>query len=159
MLLREEIVRSLGEVQVIAEPFSRIDLVGVQTRLAIRQRQEEPPSANHKCEQHPSRSPQSQHSLTRDAILGRHHDSLASSIFVLGRGLGLRLLQDVFVQANGIKIEDEFEEGACDEGGREVGGEVVVEEELAAHEVEGEVVGGPAEEEEAGAVVEAGAGA
>ena len=35
-------------------------------------------------------------------------------------------------------------------------GEVVVEEELAAHEVEGEVVGGPAEEEEAGAVVEAG---
>jgi len=37
-----------------------------------------------------------------------------------------------------------------------VAGEVVVEEELAAHEVEGEVVGGPAEEEEAGAVVEAG---
>ena len=35
-------------------------------------------------------------------------------------------------------------------------GEVVVEEELAAHEVEGEVVGRPAEEEEAGAVVEAG---
>ena len=39
-----------------------------------------------------------------------------------------------------------------------MGGEVVVEEELAAHEVEGEVMGGPAEEEEAGAVVEAGAG-
>ena len=39
-----------------------------------------------------------------------------------------------------------------------MGGEVVVEEELAAHKVEGEVMGGPAEEEEAGAVVEVGAG-
>ena len=39
-----------------------------------------------------------------------------------------------------------------------MGGEVVVEEELSAHEVEREVMGGPAEEEEAGAVVEAGAG-
>ena len=37
-------------------------------------------------------------------------------------------------------------------------GEVVVEEELAAHDVEGDVVGGPEEEEEACAVVEAGAG-
>jgi len=37
-------------------------------------------------------------------------------------------------------------------------GEVVMEEELATHEVEREVVGGPAEEEEACAVVEAGAG-
>ena len=39
-----------------------------------------------------------------------------------------------------------------------MGGKVVVEEELTAHEVEGEVMGGPAEEEEAGAVIEAGAG-
>ncbi len=38
-----------------------------------------------------------------------------------------------------------------------MGGEVVVEEELAAHEVEGEVVGSPAKEEEAGGVVETGA--
>ncbi len=38
-----------------------------------------------------------------------------------------------------------------------MGGEVVVEEELSAHEVEGEVMGGPAEEEEAGTVIEAGA--
>lgn len=36
-------------------------------------------------------------------------------------------------------------------------GEVVVQEELAAHEEEGEVVGGPGEEEEAGGIVEAGA--
>ena len=39
-----------------------------------------------------------------------------------------------------------------------MGGKVVVEEELSTHKVEGEVMGGPAEEEEAGAVVKAGAG-
>ena len=38
-----------------------------------------------------------------------------------------------------------------------MGGEVVVEEKLTAHEIEGKVVGCPAEEEEACAVVKAGA--
>jgi hypothetical protein len=37
--------------------------------------------------------------------------------------------------------------------------EVVVQETLATHEPEGEVVGGPAEEKEARAIVQAGAGA
>ena len=67
-------------------------------------------------------------------------------------------MSDIVFQTDGIEIEDEFQQRAGYEGGGEVGGEVVMEEELAAHEVEGEVVGGPAEEEEAGAVVEAGAG-
>ena len=34
-------------------------------------------------------------------------------------------------------------------------GEIMVEEELATHEVEGEVVGGPAEKEKSGAVIQA----
>ena len=62
------------------------------------------------------------------------------------------------IQAIGIEVEDEFEEGAGDEGGGEVGWEVVVKEELTAHEVEGEVVGCPAEEEETCAVIETEAG-
>ena len=40
-----------------------------------------------------------------------------------------------------------------------MGGQVVVEEELTAHDEEGDVVGGPGQEEEAGAVVETVAGA
>lgn len=60
---------------------------------------------------------------------------------------------------DGLDVEDEFDEGAGDEDGGQVRGEVVVEEELAAHDVEGDVVGGPGEKEEAGGVVEAGAGA
>ena len=63
------------------------------------------------------------------------------------------------VESNGVKSADEFEEGAADQSGGQVRGQVVVEEELAAHEVEREVVGGPAEEEETCGVVQAGAGA
>lgn len=47
---------------------------------------------------------------------------------------------------------------ACDEGGTEVGGEVVVQEELARHGKEGEVVVQPRDHEETARVVEAVAG-
>ena len=54
-----------------------------------------------------------------------------------------------------VVIIDEAEDGAGDESGCEVGGEIVVDEQLAGHEEEGEVVHGPEEEEEAGRVPEA----
>jgi hypothetical protein len=53
--------------------------------------------------------------------------------------------------------EDEVEDGAGDAGRREMGGEVVVNEELAGHEEEGEVVACPGEEKEESVGVEAGA--
>lgn len=68
------------------------------------------------------------------------------------------LVSDIVFETDGIEIEYEFQQGTGYKGGGEVSGEVVVEEKLSAHEVEGEIMGGPAEEEEAGAVVEAGAG-
>lgn len=55
---------------------------------------------------------------------------------------------------NWFDIEDKFEKGAGNEGGREVCGEVMMEEELSTHEIEREVVSCPAEEEEAGRIVE-----
>lgn len=64
-----------------------------------------------------------------------------------GRGLWLERLD----------VENEFYEGACDEGRRKVGGKIVVEEQLAAHDVEGDVVGGPGQEEKTCGVVETGA--
>ena len=67
--------------------------------------------------------------------------------------------QHALVQVRGLDIEDKFDERAGDERGRKVRGEVVVQEELASHDEEGDVVGGPGEEEEAGRVVEARAGA
>ena len=56
-----------------------------------------------------------------------------------------------------LDVEDEFDDGASHERGGKVSGQVVVEEELTAHYEEWDVVGCPEEEEEACAVVEAGA--
>ena len=54
-----------------------------------------------------------------------------------------------------LNIKDEFEKTACDKRGREMGGQVVVEEELTAHEVEWEVVCSPSKEEEPSGIVQA----
>lgn len=76
---------------------------------------------------------------------------LHGSLFVLGDG---GVARGHVVEVDRVDVEDELDEGAGYEGGGEVGGEVVVEEELAAHDVEGDVVGGPGKEEETGRVVE-----
>ncbi len=52
-------IRLLGKMQVIAKPFSRIDLIGVQARLPICQWQEEPPSTNDERQHYATRGPQS----------------------------------------------------------------------------------------------------
>ena len=54
---------------------------------------------------------------------------------------------------DGFDVEDEFDECAGDKAGRKVSWQVVVQEKLATHQVEGEVVGCPTEEEETGRVV------
>ena len=145
-------------MQVIAEPLPRNDLLRAQTRLPVRQRQEEPPPSDRDRQDDRARRPKRQHALSAHALLGRHDDPLAATVLVLTGGLVLRLLQEILVQAGRVQVEDEFEQGAGDEGGGEMGGQVVVEEELAAHDEERDVVGGPAEEKETSAVVETGAG-
>lgn len=144
-------------MQVISEPLPRNDLLGTQARLAVCQRQEEPPPTNRNRQHNPTGSPKRQHTLSAHALLGRNDDPFTSAVFVLARGLVLRLLQEVLVQSDRIEVADEFEQGTRDESGREMGGQVVVEEELAAHDEEGDIVSGPAKEEETGAVVETGA--
>jgi len=76
---------------------------------------------------------------------------LHGSLLVLGEGCVAR--GDV-VDINRVNVEDELNECTSDKGRSEMSGQVVVEEELATHDVEGDVVGGPGEEEETGRVVE-----
>lgn len=59
----------------------------------------------------------------------------------------------------GFDAEDKLDKRASDEARGQVRGEVVVKEKLASHDVEGDVVSGPSEEEETGRVVETRAGA
>lgn len=149
-------------MQIIPQPFPPHHLLHAQPRFPIRQRQEEPPTPHHERHDDPRGAPQREHAIPTDAVFGRH-DPLGAragafhAAFVTA-GCG-HLGVDILLQGDRVEVEDKFEEGAGDEGGGEVGGEIVMQEELAAHEVEGEVVSGPGEEEEASAVVEAGAGA
>jgi hypothetical protein len=137
-------------VQVVVEPLSGLNLLNAQTRLTISQgsKVEETPDNNSKNTA--SGSPHAEQvgldgSLTDGLVL------LDGSLFVLCEGGVAR--GDV-VDVDRINVEDKFDKGAGHEGGGEVGGEVVVKEELATHDVEGNVVGGPGEEEETGRVVE-----
>ena len=149
---------SFRKMQIIRQPLPRINLRNIQSGLTIRQRQKEEPAPQHGRNDQATSPPQRQHPLLTQPLLRRHDNPLARAVFILaGRFDLIGLLKEVLVEAGRVKVKDEFEEGAADEGGGEVGGEVVVQEELAAHEVEGEVVRGPAEEEEARAVVESGA--
>lgn len=55
---------------------------------------------------------------------------------------------------HGLEVQYEFHQRPCHERGRNMRGEVVVKEELAAHEIKGKVMRSPTEEEKAGATVE-----
>ena len=139
-----------GKVQIVVEPLSRLDLLDAQTRLTISQRSEVQETPDNNGKDTASGSPHAkQVGLT--SPLADRLVLLDGSLLVLCDGGVAR--GDV-VEVDGVNIEDEFDKGASHEGGGEVGGEVVVEEQLAAHDIERNVVGGPGEEEETGRVVE-----
>ena len=52
-----------------------------------------------------------------------------------------------------LDIEYKFDESASDKGTSKMGGKVVMEEQLATHDVERDVVGGPCKEEKARRVI------
>ena len=150
-------------MQIIPQPLPCINLPGIQPRLPIRQRQEKPPPANHHAHNRRRSGPEREervrtHSFPSTDISLRCALCFCAVGVFFGGVVGGGRRGGVRGNIDGIEVEDEFEEGTGDEGGGEVGGEVVVQEELAAHEVEGEVVRCPAEEEESRGVVEAGAG-
>lgn len=139
-------------MQIIPQPLPRQHLLNIQPRSTISQRRKEPETPNSNRQKRTRSSPRSHQTSETKTFLGRHEartegDSgfLVVRYGVLRKGLG-------------VEVEDEFDQGARDESGCEMSGEVVVEETLADHEVEWEIVSRPAEEEEACAVVEAGTG-
>jgi hypothetical protein len=137
-------------VQVVVEPLSGLDLLNAQTRLTVGQGSKVEETPDNDGKNTASGSPHAKQvglngSLADGLVL------LHSSLLVLGEGGVTR--GDV-VNVDRINIEDKFDKGAGHKGGGEVSGEVVVKEELATHDVEGNVVGGPGEEEETSRVVE-----
>lgn len=142
-------------MQIIVQPLPRQHTGNVQSRLSICQRHKEPETIQNSRNQDACRSPHHEQLVTLEMRTRFRH---GLRLAVCGGGglafLGAGAVEDGVFESDGVDVEDEFDESACDERGAKVGGQVMVEEELAAHEVEGEVVSGPAEEEETGAVVE-----
>jgi hypothetical protein len=139
-----------GEVQVVVQPLSGLDLLNAQTRLTICQRSKVQETPDDDGKNTARGSPHAEQ-VGLDGSLANRLVLLHGSLLVLCKGGVAR--GDV-VDVDRIDVEDEFDEGASHEGGSEVGGQVVVKEELTTHDVEGNVVGGPGEEEETGRVVE-----
>jgi hypothetical protein len=137
-------------VQVVVQPLPGLDLLNAQTRLTISQGSKVEETPNNDGKDTASGGPHAEQ-VGLDSSLADGLVLLDGSLLVLCESGVAR--GDV-VNVDRINIEDEFDKGAGDEGGGEVSGEVVVKEELAAHDVEGNVVGGPGEEEETGRVVE-----
>lgn len=148
-------------MQIIPQPLPSINLRRVQPRLPIRQRQEIPPPANHNGHDRRRGAPERHERIPTHALPSRkvsfreawRYGLFDIAIFFAALPIGGGEGGDRVVQSDGVDVADELEKGTGDEGGGEVCGEVVVQEELAAHEVEGEVVRGPAEEEEARGIV------
>ena len=149
-------------MQIIIQPLPRRHLLNAQPRPSISQRGKKQKPPHQPGHNHPSSRPRNQQTLPPHPLpnrstpqhplrLRRLRPRTAPFGFEeLGFGEGGEL--------GGFDVGDEFYDGARDEGRGEVRGEVVVQVELAAHDEEGGVVRGPEEEEEACAVVEAGAG-
>lgn len=136
----------LGKVQVVVEPLPRLDFGNAQARGTVGKWREEEEAPDKSCDNDTRGSPGSEQGLSSNAL----PDRLATGS--LGDGFAT-FLGDVG-DIGRLKVEDEFNQGACYKRTGEVCRKVVMQEELAAHDEEWNVVGSPGEEEEAGAVIQ-----
>lgn len=135
--------RLFGEVQVVAEPLATNDLLDGEARVTVCQRQEEVPAGNGNSQNNTTGDPGGEKALASKTLAGA--DVPLRSIALL-----VALDDLVALLRSGLGGEDELQKSTRNKAGSQVCREVVVEEELTTHEVEGEVVSGPGQEEETG---------
>ena len=141
-------------MQIIIQPLPSLHLLHAHPGRAISQRRKKRKPPHQNRNHNSTRSPRSQQTLSSKPLPDGSRPLLSGSLGVplaIGNGTGRDIRR--------FDVKDELDDGAADERRGEVRGQVVVQEELTAHDEEGDVVRGPEEEEEAGAVIEAGAGA
>lgn len=100
-------------MQIIGQPLSRINLLDTQTRFPIRQRRKEQKAPENRCQHHDTSDPASEEALLRNTFA-----DWTACLRFLSKGSGFWVLR--------LDAEDEFDEGASDEAGCKMGGEVVV---------------------------------
>ena len=152
-------------MQIIIQPFSADNFVDAQRWEAISKRRKEPKSTQNDHHKHTQRQPTSRQALASESLSDWPLTIVARAGLALSRSRGGTFGRKRSRRAGGegisdgvrgvgrLDVKDEFEEGTRDQCGRQMCGKIVVQEELAAHDEEGNVVGCPDEEEETCAVV------
>lgn len=155
-----EETRLFGKVEVVVQPFASIHARDIQARGAVGQRriEAEAPDGDGQNDQggHPARDER----LGPDALLGRDESAeVATHPGTLG--LARRVIHGGWGGAGveWLQVEDKFNQRTSHHGRGQVRRQVVMQEALTAHQPEGEIVGGPAQEQEARAVVQTRTGA
>jgi hypothetical protein len=138
-------------VKVIRQPLPGLDLLDIKARFSVCQRCKEQEAPERDGKNDTGSNPAAKQALRSDAFADR---TRLGSAMALDSGVRWRGFW-----VYGLNIEDELDESACNKHRSEMCWEVVVQEELTAHDVEGNVMSSPGEEEEAGRVVETGTGA
>lgn len=137
-------------MQVVVQPLPGIHLLHRQTRLTVSQGSEVQERPDDNGQNGGGGSPGSEQVLSGDAFA---NGLAALFLGLLGIGGDGGALADV-VDACGFDVEDELYERTCDERRGEMSGQVVVQEELASHDEERNVVSCPGKEEETGRIIE-----
>lgn len=138
----------LRKVQVVVEPLPRLDFRHAETGGTVGEGCEVEEAPDQSGDDDAGCGPGGEQGLAGNALPdGPGTRGLGDLAAFLGEGGGVGWLD----------VEDELDQGTGDEGAGEMSWQIMVQEELAAHDEEGDVVSGPGQEEESGAVVQAGA--
>lgn len=145
-------------MQIVVQPLAGRHARHVQTRGTVSQGRIEDKAPDGGAEDYQRGDPAGNERLAAHALAGSD-EAAQTAVGDLGLAGGVVGGREGSAGVEGLQVENEFNQSTANHGGGEVGGQVVVQETLAAHEPEGEEVGGPAQEEESGTVVQTRAGA
>jgi hypothetical protein len=145
-------------VQVVVEPLARIDARHIETGGTVGQGRikEEAPDGGSQNDQ--GGNPACDERSAAHAFFGRHEAAQATEGSGLGLAGGVIDRGKCSARVERLQVENEFNQRTAHHGGGQVRGQVVMQEALATHQPEGEVVRSPAQEQEPGAVVQTRAG-
>jgi len=137
-------------MQVVVEPLPRLHLRHAESRSTVSERRKEEETPDQSCDNDARGGPCSQERLASHALPnGLVAGLLCGDLATILRGIG---------DIGRLEVEDELDQRTGYESTGEMRREVVMQKELTAHDEERNVVGGPSQEEEAGAVIQARAG-
>lgn len=143
-----------GKVEVIVQPLAGIDPGNVQTGSAVGQRRVEAKAPDSGSQNDYGSQPSGDERPRAHALLGRDKSPHAATDPTLGLARGIIHGVRGRARVKRLQIEDELDQSTSDHSRCQMRRQIVVEEALTAHQPEGEIVSGPAQEEEASAVVQ-----